>query len=83
MWFLWLYPKFVGSRRKESDSSVQQFEADFNNSPGHTSPVLPKKTNTERMRDEEILGIQIDGATIDGKIKTNSKLFNGNAINLF
>lgn len=70
LWFLWLYPKFVSSRRKESESSVQQFDADFNNSLANTSPVLPMKTNT--VSDEDILGIQIDGATSDGKIITTN-----------
>lgn len=68
LWYLWLYPKFVSPRRKESESSVQQFDADFDNSLANTSPVLPIKTNS--VRDEEILGIQIDGATSDGKIDT-------------
>lgn len=67
VWFLW-FPRFVSSRKTDSESSVQQFEDDFNNSPVTSSPVLPIKTNT--VKDADVLGIQISGVTIGGKITT-------------
>ncbi|CAO1402142.1 unnamed protein product [Diamesa tonsa] len=72
LWFLWLSPKLVNSRRKASESSVQQFEEDFNNSPANTSPVLPMKTNT--VSDKDILGIQVDGATVGESPNVLSRL---------
>ncbi|CAO1403509.1 unnamed protein product [Diamesa hyperborea] len=72
LWFLWLSPKLVNSRRKASESSIQQFEEDFNNSPANTSPVLPIKTNT--VSDKDILGIQVDGATVGESPNVLSRL---------
>lgn len=63
LWFLWLHPK-IETQRRSSETSGQQFDEDFNNLPALSSPVMPVKTIT--LRDEDVMGIEIDGVTIDG-----------------
>ncbi|CAO1401404.1 unnamed protein product [Diamesa serratosioi] len=65
LWFVWLRPKYE-TQRRSSESSVVQFDEDFNNLPSISSPVLPIKTITQK--DEDVMGIHIDGVTNDESI---------------
>lgn len=67
LWFLWLKNKLKGSTRKNSNASVKPLEEDFSEvADGRSSPVavIQAENETEnRVRDAEIMGVTIEGAT--------------------
>lgn len=76
IWFLWLRYKIVRSSRKNSDISTKKFEDDFNDEfGGRSSPiataVVENESSASTQSDAEILGIQIEGAMIEGKQRKN------------